>query len=81
MHNAGNDAYFTLASLRVMAEGGPLDIQRKARWPDRTEGLKVLPRDESEDELDDDEFPNMSAVVSGPTPSAPAGEAPMDTAA
>ncbi|KAJ7748466.1 hypothetical protein DFH07DRAFT_747279 [Mycena maculata] len=35
LHNAGNDAFYTLLALREMAEGGPLDTQKEARWPTR----------------------------------------------
>lgn len=65
MHNAGNDAYFTLGALRAMAEGAPLDQQRQARYPaNRIEGLAVKEKDEDEDELDDElDLPNMKRVV------------------
>ncbi|KAJ6628714.1 hypothetical protein B0H10DRAFT_1777313 [Mycena sp. CBHHK59/15] len=36
LHNAGNDAHYTLLALREMASGEPLDTQREARWPNRT---------------------------------------------
>jgi len=36
LHNAGNDAYYTLSALRDMASGEPLDTQREMRWPKRT---------------------------------------------
>jgi len=49
MHNAGNDAHWTLAALRSMASGQPLDMQREERWPAQTEtnplglpGVKVV---------------------------------------
>ena len=74
MHNAGNDAYFTLAAVRTMAEGAPLDLQRQARFPDRVSGLTILEPAEDEDELDDD-MPKMSQVVNG------GGKANKDTAA
>ncbi|KZT12480.1 uncharacterized protein LAESUDRAFT_718741 [Laetiporus sulphureus 93-53] len=36
LHNAGNDAHYTMAVLRSMASGDPLDVQREKRWPNRT---------------------------------------------
>ncbi|KAJ7454894.1 hypothetical protein B0H11DRAFT_2067946 [Mycena galericulata] len=33
LHNAGNDAHYTLLALREMASAGPLDTQKEARWP------------------------------------------------
>ncbi|KAJ6539439.1 hypothetical protein B0H19DRAFT_1179101 [Mycena capillaripes] len=44
LHNAGNDAYYTLCALREMASGEPLDTQRERRWPNRlapNSGVKV----------------------------------------
>ncbi|KAJ7042879.1 hypothetical protein C8F04DRAFT_1219026 [Mycena alexandri] len=43
LHNAGNDAEYTLQALREMASGEPLDIQAAKRWPSSTaveSGLK-----------------------------------------
>ncbi|KAJ7764971.1 hypothetical protein DFH07DRAFT_810985 [Mycena maculata] len=36
LHNAGNDAHYTLLALREVASGEPLDTQRELRWPNRT---------------------------------------------
>ncbi|KAF7352710.1 hypothetical protein MVEN_01237000 [Mycena venus] len=36
LHNAGNDAFYTLSVLHTLASGGPLDTQREIRWPNRT---------------------------------------------
>ncbi|EMD40754.1 hypothetical protein CERSUDRAFT_111333 [Gelatoporia subvermispora B] len=36
MHNAGNDAHYTLLAFREMASGDPVDVQREKRWPNRT---------------------------------------------
>ncbi|KZT20365.1 hypothetical protein NEOLEDRAFT_1075745 [Neolentinus lepideus HHB14362 ss-1] len=38
LHNAGNDAYYTLQALKSMASGDPVDMQREKRWPNHTEG-------------------------------------------
>ncbi|KAK0191075.1 hypothetical protein F5146DRAFT_1103253 [Armillaria mellea] len=52
LHNAGNDAYYTLAALKLMATGDPLDTQREQRWPNHTGprgGVKVEFTPEEED--------------------------------
>ncbi|PBK72698.1 hypothetical protein ARMSODRAFT_953098 [Armillaria solidipes] len=52
LHNAGNDAYYTLAALKLMATGDPLDAQREQRWPNHTGprgGVKVEFTPEEED--------------------------------
>ncbi|KIK68033.1 hypothetical protein GYMLUDRAFT_36845 [Collybiopsis luxurians FD-317 M1] len=36
LHNAGNDAHYTLAACIEMASGDAVDIQRDKRWPGRT---------------------------------------------
>ncbi|KAF9821138.1 hypothetical protein IEO21_00746 [Rhodonia placenta] len=36
LHNAGNDAHYTMAAMRSMASGDPVDEQREKRWPNRT---------------------------------------------
>ncbi|PPQ77435.1 hypothetical protein CVT25_011017 [Psilocybe cyanescens] len=42
LHNAGNDAHYTLLSMQEMAKGDPVDIQREKRWPNQTPaGVKV----------------------------------------
>ncbi|KAJ7179045.1 hypothetical protein C8R46DRAFT_1072301 [Mycena filopes] len=62
LHNAGNDAQYTLFALREMASGAPLDTQREARWPNRigtggpNAGVKVqFHPHEEEDEFSDQE--------------------------
>ncbi|KAG5639275.1 hypothetical protein H0H81_004936 [Sphagnurus paluster] len=57
MHNAGNDAYYTLEAMISMAGGDPVDIQREKRWPNQTgQGVKVdfKPHEENSD-LSDEE--------------------------
>ncbi|EJD01094.1 uncharacterized protein FOMMEDRAFT_158230 [Fomitiporia mediterranea MF3/22] len=56
LHNAGNDAHYTLLALKTMASGNQVDAQREERWPSRTltstvEGssLKVVYAPEDED--------------------------------
>ncbi|KAG7449106.1 uncharacterized protein BT62DRAFT_985479 [Guyanagaster necrorhizus] len=52
LHNAGNDAYYTLTALKSMATEGPLDAQREKRWPNHTGprgGVKVEFTAEEED--------------------------------
>ncbi|KAF8989628.1 hypothetical protein BDZ89DRAFT_974678 [Hymenopellis radicata] len=34
LHNAGNDAHFTLEALKSMVSGAPADVQRGERWPE-----------------------------------------------
>ncbi|KAF8917973.1 hypothetical protein CPB85DRAFT_1374067 [Mucidula mucida] len=56
LHNAGNDAHFTLEALRSMAAGAPVDAQREERWPKHIGprgGLQVE-FTEQEEEIDDD---------------------------
>ncbi|KAI4525661.1 hypothetical protein K525DRAFT_260823 [Schizophyllum commune Loenen D] len=36
MHNAGNDAHYTMLALKEMAGGEQLDMQRERRWPKKT---------------------------------------------
>jgi len=60
LHNAGNDAQYTMFALREMASGDPLDSQREKRWPNRigiggsNAGVKVqfTPYEEDEDYSD-----------------------------
>jgi len=33
LHNAGNDAHYTMECMVSMASGGPVDTQRETRWP------------------------------------------------
>ncbi|KAL5527327.1 hypothetical protein ACEPAG_6118 [Sanghuangporus baumii] len=58
LHNAGNDAYYTLLALKSMASGNQVDAQRQERWPSRILGpsdsgsdLKIFysPEDENSD--------------------------------
>ncbi|KIM90889.1 hypothetical protein PILCRDRAFT_811386 [Piloderma croceum F 1598] len=45
LHNAGNDAHYTLLALKTMASGDPVDLQREKRWPNRTgEGAPHAPK-------------------------------------
>ncbi|KAJ7498820.1 hypothetical protein FB451DRAFT_1203120 [Mycena latifolia] len=66
LHNAGNDAYYTLMALREMASGEPVDTQREKRWPNRTgDGVKVkfMPYEEESD------FSDQEGVMGGYDPS------------
>ncbi|RDB22845.1 putative nucleolar protein C2C4.08 [Hypsizygus marmoreus] len=58
LHNAGNDAHYTLQALLEMASGDPVDIQREKRWPNRTgdRGVKVefKPYEEDSDYSDEE---------------------------
>ncbi|KAG6911186.1 hypothetical protein DXG01_003053 [Tephrocybe rancida] len=57
LHNAGNDAYYTLEAMITMADGDPVDIQREKRWPNRTsQGVQVAfkPHEEDSDYSDEE---------------------------
>jgi len=62
LHNAGNDAEYTLLCLKSMASGDPVDTQRDKRWPGRlgdsttTRGVKVQfkPYEEDSDYSDEE---------------------------
>ncbi|KAJ7283553.1 hypothetical protein C8J57DRAFT_1292881 [Mycena rebaudengoi] len=67
LHNAGNDAYYTLRALEEMASGQPLDMQREARWPNRTgepgstAGVKVQFQPYEEDS----DFSDQEGIMGG----------------
>ncbi|KAG5725010.1 hypothetical protein E4T56_gene12485 [Termitomyces sp. T112] len=67
LHNAGNDAHYTLEAMISMAEGDPVDIQRQKRWPDcTTEGVKVNFKEEEDSDRSDEEgllAPHTSNIV------------------
>ncbi|KAF9485268.1 hypothetical protein BDN70DRAFT_871278 [Pholiota conissans] len=67
LHNAGNDAYYTLKALEAMAEGDPVDIQREKRWPQQTPaGVKVELKPWQEDsDYSDEEGVFGEVVISG----------------
>ncbi|TFY50932.1 hypothetical protein EVJ58_g10826 [Rhodofomes roseus] len=56
LHNAGNDAHYTLAAMIAMASGDTLDVQRDKRWPNRTSSINTkvefMPWEEDSDEDD-----------------------------
>ncbi|KIK92712.1 hypothetical protein PAXRUDRAFT_13075 [Paxillus rubicundulus Ve08.2h10] len=75
LHNAGNDAHYTLLALQSMASGDPIDMQREKRWPNRTgstgvpnqpqtgAGIKVnFDADEGDEDFSDEEGPLGSTV-------------------
>ncbi|KAJ6598966.1 hypothetical protein DFH09DRAFT_1129679 [Mycena vulgaris] len=68
LHNAGNDAWYTLLALREMASGDPLDTQREHRWPNRTgdntAGVKVNFKAYEEDS----DFSDQEGVMGGYDP-------------
>ncbi|KAF8305387.1 hypothetical protein DL93DRAFT_2144637 [Clavulina sp. PMI_390] len=65
MHNAGNDAHWTLGALREMASGPPLDNQREERWPAQTEtnamGAQSLKVRREQWEVDSD-YDNLEGI-------------------
>ncbi|KAJ7904609.1 hypothetical protein B0H14DRAFT_2663635 [Mycena olivaceomarginata] len=70
LHNAGNDAYYTLSALRAMASGEPLDTQREIRWPNRTgpagtdSGVKV----QFEPYEEDSDYSDQEGLMGGYNP-------------
>ncbi|KAF9013818.1 hypothetical protein BDZ89DRAFT_963002 [Hymenopellis radicata] len=61
LHNAGNDAHFTLKALQSMACGPPIDVQREQRWPQHLQSYDGLPLEisEEDEETDDDMGPQF----------------------
>ncbi|EKM80129.1 hypothetical protein AGABI1DRAFT_73024 [Agaricus bisporus var. burnettii JB137-S8] len=64
LHNAGNDAYYTLEAMIQMAQGENIDEQREKRWPNRTApgGLEVEMKpweEDSEYDEEDEMGPNV----------------------
>ncbi|KAF8663461.1 hypothetical protein AX16_001031 [Volvariella volvacea WC 439] len=74
LHNAGNDAHYTLEALKLMASGDPVDIQREKRWPNRTgagpgeNAIKVQfhPWEEDSDYSDNEGISYMSGYAKVP---------------
>ncbi|RXW15938.1 hypothetical protein EST38_g9916 [Candolleomyces aberdarensis] len=59
LHNAGNDAHYTLEALVAMAGGEQVDKQREERWPNQTAAgtLRVkVEANDSDYESDDEEI-------------------------
>jgi len=57
LHNAGNDAQFTILALKAMADGDPIDIQREKRWPNQTSSgvaVELKPWQEDSDYSDEE---------------------------
>ncbi|KAN0097512.1 hypothetical protein V8E55_001958 [Tylopilus felleus] len=44
LHNAGNDAHYTMLALQSMASGDPIDMQREKRWPNWTANTAAAPQ-------------------------------------
>ncbi|KAK2466281.1 hypothetical protein APHAL10511_001923 [Amanita phalloides] len=59
LHNAGNDAYYTLDILMSIAGGNALDVQREERWPNKSDGVHVKFNswEEKTDSSDDGIYP------------------------
>jgi len=60
LHNAGNDAHYTLSAVSGVASGDQVDKQREERWPNQTTNgsvkVKLQPtEDDSDYETSDDE--------------------------
>ncbi|KAJ3512539.1 hypothetical protein NLJ89_g3465 [Agrocybe chaxingu] len=57
LHNAGNDAHYTLQAMQAMASGDPVDIQREKRWPNQISkglGVNLKPWQEDSDYSDEE---------------------------
>ncbi|KIY74035.1 hypothetical protein CYLTODRAFT_364306 [Cylindrobasidium torrendii FP15055 ss-10] len=72
LHNAGNDAHYTLQALKAMASGAQLDEQREERWPNHTHtraGVRVEFTEEEEEIYSDDDWyydePNLPPIKAG----------------
>ncbi|KAH9853500.1 hypothetical protein C2E23DRAFT_777126 [Lenzites betulinus] len=76
LHNAGNDAHYTLDALISMASGDPVDQQREQRWPKRTEDAQ--PKVEFQDWEEDDEYSDTEGVMGPPTAGTTANGAAAD---
>ncbi|KAJ3710451.1 hypothetical protein FB446DRAFT_477002 [Lentinula raphanica] len=67
LHNAGNDAHYTLEACKEMASGDSVDMQREKRWPSKTTpGTITVNIDalEAEEDASDEEGIFMSALTS-----------------
>ncbi|KAJ6602552.1 hypothetical protein DFH09DRAFT_1470295 [Mycena vulgaris] len=63
LHNAGNDAYYTVLALREMAGGEPLDMQRETRWPNHTGDNNAGVKVEFEPYEEDSEYSDQEGVM------------------
>jgi len=71
LHNAGNDAHYTILAMKSMASGDPVDLQREKRWPNHTgqatpQGPKGIQVDWNPWE-DDAEYSDQEGVCGHPT--------------
>ncbi|RPD67192.1 hypothetical protein L226DRAFT_529578 [Lentinus tigrinus ALCF2SS1-7] len=64
LHNAGNDAYYTLEAMISMASGDPVDQQREQRWPNRT--ADNMPKVEFQEWEEDSDFSDMEGIFGVP---------------
>ncbi|RDX55588.1 hypothetical protein OH76DRAFT_1396980 [Lentinus brumalis] len=64
LHNAGNDAYYTLEAMISMASGDPVDQQREQRWPNRTGDN--MPKVEFQEWEEDSDFSDMEGIFGNP---------------
>ncbi|PCH41065.1 hypothetical protein WOLCODRAFT_137165 [Wolfiporia cocos MD-104 SS10] len=62
LHNAGNDAHFTMLAMRSMASGDPVDVQREKRWPNRTTSLN--PKVHFKTWEEDSDMSDMEGIMS-----------------
>ncbi|KAM5540481.1 hypothetical protein V8D89_005939 [Ganoderma adspersum] len=64
LHNAGNDAYYTLEAMISMASGDPVDEQREKRWPNRT--VNGQPKVEFAEWEEDSDMSDMEGIFGFP---------------
>ncbi|KAL6309686.1 hypothetical protein BKA93DRAFT_849857 [Sparassis latifolia] len=75
LHNAGNDAHYTLLAMQSMAAGDPVDVQREKRWPNRT--TSTDPKVAFEPWEEDSDYDDFEGLMPPGVPVAPA-EAEVD---
>ncbi|TCD69654.1 hypothetical protein EIP91_006671 [Steccherinum ochraceum] len=59
LHNAGNDAHYTMEACKAMASGDPVDAQREKRWPlhiSATQPKAVFREDNDEPQSDQEDI-------------------------
>ncbi|KAI0650785.1 hypothetical protein C8Q79DRAFT_901946 [Trametes meyenii] len=71
LHNAGNDAHYTLDAAMAMVSGDPVDQQREKRWPARTADNQ--PKVQFRDWEEDSDFSDLEGVA-GVAPSGVAND-------
>ncbi|CCM03189.1 uncharacterized protein FIBRA_05311 [Fibroporia radiculosa] len=76
LHNAGNDAHYTMAAMVAMASGDPVDEQREKRWPNRT--THANPKVEFKPWEEDSDLSDLEGVMPVDTAMGTEGDGPGD---